>query len=100
MDVRVEEESSVGEALDGGAPAGEEGAELVAVQHHRQCPGGGARQQHLVGGGHPNGEEVLDGGVEDPLAPEIQPGGGVVAFAGEGRAVAVPEHHPVPVVEI
>ena len=98
--VRVEEDSCVGEALDGGAPAGEEGAELVAVQYCRQAPGGAARQQHLIRGGHPNGEEVLDDGVKYALAPEVDPLARGVAFAGEGRAVAVADHHPVPAVEI
>lgn len=45
---RVEVEAAVGEALDGGGGAGrEEGAELVAVQHHRQPTRGAAGQQHL-----------------------------------------------------
>ena len=48
---RVEVEAAVGEALDGGLPAAgggwEEGAELVAVQYHRQPTGGAAGEQHL-----------------------------------------------------
>lgn len=83
MRVRVEEESRVGEALDGGVLPGEEGAELVAVQHRRQTPRGAARQQRTVCRGHPDGEQVADGGVPDALAPEADPGGPVQAFARE-----------------
>ena len=77
-DVRVEEETGVGEALDGGAPAAgvgvrEEGLELVAVEYHRQAAGRAAGEQHLVCRGHPDGEEVPDDGVPDALAPEVKP---------------------------
>lgn len=72
--VRVEEESGVGEALDGGGrPSREEGLELVAVQYDGQAAGGAAGEQHLLCGGHPDGEEVPDGGVPDALPPEVEP---------------------------
>jgi hypothetical protein len=76
--VRVEEEAGVGEALDGGgAGAGvgrprEEGLELVAVQYDGQAAGGAAGEQHLVCGGHPDGEEVPDRGVPDALPAEVK----------------------------
>ena len=79
MHVRVEEEAGVGEALDGGgAGAGvgrlrEEGLELIAVQYDREAAGGAAGEQHLVCGGHPDGEEVPDGGVPDALPAEVKP---------------------------
>ena len=99
--LHIEEEASVGEAFDGGArAAGEEGAELVAVQDRRQAPRGAAREKHLVGGGHPDGEQVFHGFLPDPLAPEVEPGALVEGVAGEGRAVAVPDLHTVPVVEV
>lgn len=33
-----------------------------------------SRWRDLVGGRHPDGEEVLDGCLPDALAPEIEPG--------------------------
>ena len=96
----VEEEACVGEALDGGASAGEEGAELVAVEYRRQPTGGAAREKRPVGRRHPDGEEVLDGFLPNPLPPEVEPGTLVEGVAGEGGAVAVADLHPVPVVEI
>lgn len=79
--LRVEEEAGVGEALDGGATAraagvgrlGEEGLELVAVQYDRQAAGGAAGEQYLICGGHPDGEQVPDGGVPDALPAEVKP---------------------------
>lgn len=71
--VRVEEEAGVGEALDDGGGAREEGLELVAVQYDGQAAGGAAGEQHLLCGGHPDGEEVPDGGVPDALPAEVKP---------------------------
>lgn len=44
---RVEVEAAVGDALDDGGAGREEGAELVAVQYHRQTARGAAGEQHL-----------------------------------------------------
>lgn len=71
--VRVEVEAAVGDALDDGGAGREEGAQLVAVQDHRQTPRGAAGEQHTISRGHPNGEEVPDDRVPDALPSEINP---------------------------
>jgi hypothetical protein len=75
--VRVQEESGVGEALDG-ASGREECAEVVAVQDGRESAGGAAGEQNLARRRHPDGEEVPDCGFPDALAPEIKPTGLII----------------------
>lgn len=96
----VEVEAAVGDALDDGGAGREEGAELVAVQYHRQTARGAAGEQHLVSIGHPNGEEVPDDRVPDALPSEVDPSVLVEGLAGKRSTVTVANLDPVPDVEI